>query len=29
MAVLVGAGEFARYDRENGVYIIPLTAFGA
>lgn len=29
MAVLVGAGEFARYDSEAGVYVIPLTALGA
>lgn len=29
MAVLVGAGEFARYDEDLGVYVIPLTALGA
>lgn len=29
LAVLVGAGEYARYDKENGVYIIPITALGA
>ncbi len=28
-AVLVGAGESARYDAANDVYIIPLTALGA
>ena len=28
-AVLVGAGETARHDAENDVYIIPLTALGA
>lgn len=28
-AVIVGAGEFARYDREADAYIIPLTALGA
>ena len=27
-AVLVGAGEYARYDRETGIYIIPITALG-
>lgn len=29
MAVLVGAGEYARRDRETGIYIIPITALGA
>ncbi|MBQ6401941.1 MAG: DUF4143 domain-containing protein [Firmicutes bacterium] len=29
MAVIVGAGEAARYDKEEDVYIIPLTALGA
>ena len=29
MAVLVGAGEFARQDKETGIYIIPITALGA
>ena len=29
MAVLVGAGEYARYDKETGLYIIPITALGA
>ena len=29
MAVLVGAGEVARYDEQEDVYIIPLTALGA
>lgn len=29
MAVVVGAGEFARYDASAGVYVIPLTALGA
>ena len=28
LAVLVGAGEYARYDKEKGVYIIPITALG-
>ena len=28
MAVLVGAGEYARYDKETGIYIIPITALG-
>ena len=28
LAVLVGAGEYARYDPTTGVYIIPLTALG-
>lgn len=28
MAVLVGAGEFARYDHEADAYVIPLTALG-
>jgi hypothetical protein len=26
MAVLVGAGSFARRDRETGVYVLPLAA---
>lgn len=29
MAVLVGAGEFARYDADADVYVIPITALGA
>ena len=29
MAVIVGAGEFARYDAASDVYVIPLTALGA
>lgn len=29
MAVLVGAGELARYDKDNDVYVIPITALGA
>ena len=29
MAVIVGAGEYARFDREKGIYIIPVTALGA
>ena len=29
MAVLVGAGEYARRDKETGIYIIPITALGA
>ena len=29
MAVLVGAGEYARRDKETGIYIIPVTALGA
>lgn len=29
MAVVVGAGEFARYDASAGVYVIPLTALSA
>ena len=29
MAMLVGAGEFARQDKETGIYIIPITALGA
>lgn len=28
MAVLVGAGEAARYDREHDVYVIPITTLG-
>lgn len=27
-AILVGAGEYARYDKETGIYIIPITALG-
>lgn len=29
LAVIVGAGEFARFDKEKGVYVIPITALGA
>ena len=29
MAVLVGAGEYARYDKETGVYLIPISTLGA
>ena len=29
MAVLVGAGEYARQDKETGIYIIPLSVLGA
>ena len=29
MAVIVGAGEFARYLKAEDVYVIPLTALGA
>ena len=29
MAVLVGAGEFARYDADADAYVIPITALGA
>lgn len=28
LAVLVGAAELARYDKENGVYVIPITMLG-
>ena len=28
LAVIVGAAEMARFDRENGVYILPITALG-
>ena len=28
MAVLVGSGEYARLDKDTGVYIIPITALG-
>ena len=28
MAVLVGAGELARYDKDADVYVIPLTCLG-
>ena len=29
MAVIVGAGEYARFDKETGIYVIPITALGA
>ena len=29
LAVLVGAGEFARYDSQTGVYLIPISTLGA
>ncbi|MCR4876330.1 MAG: DUF4143 domain-containing protein [Clostridiales bacterium] len=29
MAVLVGAGEYARRDKETGIYVIPITVLGA
>ena len=29
LAVVVGAGEYARYDRELGVYVLPITCLGA
>ena len=29
MAVLVGAGRYARQDKDTGIYIIPVTALGA
>lgn len=29
LAVIVGAGEYARFDRELGVYILPITCLGA
>lgn len=29
LAVVVGAGEYARFDRELGVYILPITCLGA
>lgn len=29
LAVIVGAGEYARYDRDLGVHVIPLTCMGA
>ena len=29
VAVIVGAGEYARYDKETGIYVIPITALGA
>ena len=29
LTVLVGAGEYARYDRELGIYILPITCLGA
>lgn len=28
MAVIVGAGEFARYDPQHDIYVIPITALG-
>lgn len=28
LAVIVGAGEMARFDKENGVYVIPITSLG-
>ena len=28
LAVLVGAGEYARFDSERGVYVIPITSLG-
>lgn len=28
-AVVVGAGEYARYDRDLGVYVLPITCLGA
>jgi hypothetical protein len=28
LAVVVGAGEYARYDRELGVYVLPITCLG-
>lgn len=29
LAVVVGAGEYARYDRDLGVYVLPITCLGA
>ena len=29
MAVIVGAGEYARFDKDTGIYVIPITALGA
>lgn len=29
LAVVVGAGEYARFDKDLGVYILPITCFGA
>ena len=29
LAVIVGAGEYARFDKELGVYILPITCLGA
>lgn len=29
LAVLVGAGEYARFDRELGVYVLPITCLGS
>jgi len=29
LAVVVGAGEYARFDKDLGVYILPLTCLGA
>ena len=28
MAVFVGAGEYARFDKDTGIYVIPITALG-
>jgi hypothetical protein len=28
LAVVVGAGEYARYDRDLGIYILPITCLG-
>ena len=29
MAVIVGSGEYARFDKDTGIYAIPITALGA
>ena len=29
MAVIVGAGEYARFDKDTGIYVIPITDLGA
>ena len=29
MAVIVGAGEYALFDKDTGIYVIPFTALGA
>mgnify|MGYP007102012048 CR=1 FL=1 len=29
VCVIVGAGEYARYDRDADAYVIPLTSLGA